>query len=38
VPCGDRCDRALDGAIMTAADRRDPAVVERLRAVAGRVL
>jgi 5'-methylthioadenosine phosphorylase len=38
VPCADRCDRALDGAIMTAETRRDPEVVERLRAVAGRVL
>lgn len=35
-PCG--CDRALDHAVMTAPDRRDPALVDRLRAVAGRVL
>ncbi|HBU15515.1 MAG: methylthioadenosine phosphorylase [Rhodobacteraceae bacterium GWE1_64_9] len=35
-PCG--CDRALDHAIMTAADRRDPEVLARLDAVAGRVL
>lgn len=31
-------DRALDHAIMTAKDRRDPALVARLGAVAGRVL
>ncbi|MBP1807167.1 S-methyl-5'-thioadenosine phosphorylase [Rubellimicrobium aerolatum] len=37
-PCADGCDRALDHAIMTAPDRRDPALVARLRAVAGRVL
>lgn len=35
-PCG--CDHALDHAIMTAPDRRDPALVDRLRLVAGRVL
>jgi 5'-methylthioadenosine phosphorylase len=37
-PCPHRCDRALDGAVMTAPDARDPAVITRLRAVAGRVL
>ncbi|TNC70964.1 S-methyl-5'-thioadenosine phosphorylase [Rubellimicrobium roseum] len=37
-PCPHGCDRALDHALMTAPDRRDPALVERLRAVAGRVL
>ena len=37
-PCPDGCDRALDHAVMTAPDRRDPALVERLRSVAGRVL
>lgn len=31
-------DRALDHAIMTAPDRRDPALIARLDAVAGRVL
>jgi 5'-methylthioadenosine phosphorylase len=31
-------DRALDGAIMTAAEARDPALLEKLDAVAGRVL
>jgi 5'-methylthioadenosine phosphorylase len=35
-PCG--CDRALDHALMTAPDKRDPALVARLDAVAGRVL
>jgi 5'-methylthioadenosine phosphorylase len=35
-PCG--CDRALESAIMTAPDARDPAVLAKLDAVAGRVL
>ena len=35
-PCG--CDRALEHAVMTAPDKRDPALVARLDAVAGRVL
>ncbi len=35
-PCG--CDRALDHAVMTAPDRRDPVLVAKLDAVAGRVL
>ena len=34
--CG--CRHALDHALITAADRRDPAAVERLRGIAGRVL
>jgi 5'-methylthioadenosine phosphorylase len=34
--CG--CRRALDHAIITAPDARDPAMVDRLRGVAGRVL
>jgi len=38
VPCPHRCDRALDGAIMTAAEARDPTLVTHLGAVAGRVL
>jgi 5'-methylthioadenosine phosphorylase len=37
-PCPHRCDRALDAAVLTAADARDPALVGRLDAVAGRVL
>ncbi len=35
-PCG--CDRALEHAIMTAPDARNPDVVAKLDAVAGRVL
>jgi 5'-methylthioadenosine phosphorylase len=31
-------DRALDGAMMTAPDRRDPALLARLDAIAGRAL
>ncbi len=38
APCPHGCDRALEYAIMTAPDARDPAVVARLDAVAGRVL
>ena len=38
APCPHGCDRALDFAILTAADKRDPALVARLDAVAGRVL
>lgn len=37
-PCPQGCDRALDTAIVTAPAHRDPAAVERLAAVAGRVL
>ena len=36
--CPHGCDRALEYAIMTAPDKRDPAMVAKLRAVAGRVL
>ncbi len=32
------CRRALDHGLITAPDRRDPAVVEKLRGIAGRVL
>jgi 5'-methylthioadenosine phosphorylase len=35
-PCG--CDRALTHAVMTAPDRRDPALAEKLQVIAGRVL
>jgi 5'-methylthioadenosine phosphorylase len=35
-PCG--CDRALDHAVITAPDRRSPALAAKLDAVAGRVL
>jgi 5'-methylthioadenosine phosphorylase len=37
-PCPHGCDSALAHAIITAPDARDPAMVERLRAIAGRVL
>ncbi|MEL7254090.1 MAG: S-methyl-5'-thioadenosine phosphorylase [Pseudomonadota bacterium] len=37
-PCPHGCDRALEFAIMTAPDKRDPALVAKLDAVAGRVL
>lgn len=36
--CEAQCDRALEHAIMTAPEARDPEVVARLDAVAGRVL
>lgn len=35
-PCG--CDRALEFAVMTAPDKRDPAVMAKLDAVMGRLL
>jgi len=38
APCPHGCDRALEHAILTAPEARDPALVDRLRAVAGRVL
>jgi 5'-methylthioadenosine phosphorylase len=37
-PCAHGCDRALDHAIITAPAARDPELVKRLDAVAGRVL
>lgn len=36
--CPHGCDRALDTAILTAPDARDPAVLAKLDAVAGRLL
>jgi len=36
--CKDGCDKALEFAIMTAPDARDPELVAKLDAVAGRVL
>lgn len=36
--CPERCDRALDAALMTAPEARDPAVLAKLDAVAARVL
>jgi 5'-methylthioadenosine phosphorylase len=38
APCPAGCDRALEHAILTQPDARDPALVARLDAVAGRVL
>ncbi|WP_108816409.1 S-methyl-5'-thioadenosine phosphorylase [Loktanella sp. Alg231-35] len=38
TPCPHGCDRALDYAVMTAPEKRDPARVAKLDAVAGRVL
>ncbi|MEM8553808.1 MAG: S-methyl-5'-thioadenosine phosphorylase [Pseudomonadota bacterium] len=38
APCLHGCDRALEFAVMTAPDKRDPALVAKLDAVAGRVL
>jgi 5'-methylthioadenosine phosphorylase len=37
-PCPQGCDRALDSAVLTAEAARDPELVRRLDAVAGRVL
>ena len=37
-PCVKGCQTALDHAIITAPESRDPAMVEKLDAVAGRVL
>ncbi|MEM7269506.1 MAG: S-methyl-5'-thioadenosine phosphorylase [Pseudomonadota bacterium] len=38
APCPHGCDRALEYALITAPEARDPALVSRLDAVAGRVL
>ena len=38
APCPHGCDRALDFAVLTAPDKRDPALLAKLDAVAGRVL
>jgi len=37
-PCPAGCDRALDHALVTAPDHRDPALLAKLDAIAGRVL
>ncbi|MEO1733190.1 MAG: S-methyl-5'-thioadenosine phosphorylase [Pseudomonadota bacterium] len=37
-PCPHGCDRALEFAILTAPEKRDPALLSKLDAVAGRVL
>ncbi|MEL7344725.1 MAG: S-methyl-5'-thioadenosine phosphorylase [Pseudomonadota bacterium] len=38
APCPHGCDRALEFAVMTAPEKRDPALLAKLDAVAGRVL
>lgn len=38
APCEHGCDRALEFAILTAPDKRDPGLLAKLDAVAGRVL
>ena len=38
APCPFGCDRALEYAVLTAPEKRDPAVMAKLDAVAGRVL
>jgi len=38
VPCRQGCQHTLDGALITAPEKRDPAMLARLDAVAGRVL
>ncbi len=37
-PCPHGCDRALEYALMTAPEARDPSLVAKLDAVAGRML
>ncbi|HET8997614.1 MAG TPA: S-methyl-5'-thioadenosine phosphorylase, partial [Acetobacteraceae bacterium] len=36
--CAAKCDRGLDNAVITAAHMRDPELLAKLDAVAGRVL
>ena len=38
APCPHGCDRALEFAVLTAPDKRDPTVTAKLDAVAGRIL
>ena len=38
APCAHGCDRALEYAVMTSPEARDPALVAKLDAVAGRIL
>ncbi len=38
APCPHGCDRALEYALMTAPDKRDPTLISKLDAIAGRVL
>jgi 5'-methylthioadenosine phosphorylase len=37
-PCSQGCQHALDNALITAAEARDPAMIAKLDAIAGRVL
>jgi 5'-methylthioadenosine phosphorylase len=37
-PCRQGCQHALDGALITAPERRDPGMLARLEAIAGRAL
>jgi 5'-methylthioadenosine phosphorylase len=37
-PCPQGCDHALDSALITADDARDPDAMVRLDAIAGRLL
>jgi len=37
-PCPAGCDRALEYALITAPDARDPAEIEKLKVIAGRIL
>lgn len=37
-PCPAGCDRALEYALITAPEARDPAILEKLKVIAGRVL
>ncbi len=38
APCEHGCDRALEYAVLTAPEQRDPAMIAKLDAVAGRIL
>jgi 5'-methylthioadenosine phosphorylase len=38
APCPQGCDTALENALVTAPESRDPALVKKLDAVAGRML
>ncbi len=38
LPCEHGCDRALEYAVLTAPEKRDPAMIAKLDAVAGRIL
>jgi len=37
-PCREGCQRALDRALITAPEKRDPVLLARLDAILGRVL